>query len=134
MVYRCSINRLSSKQRTVTSLCSGFIIVHGPPVCSVTAAGFGPLFFGRSLCFLTLNAAADTFTAALSCSAALELLTATVKVAGRNGDVSGYGFQNKTPASLLFIFYTKIGVFMINIFRNFDVLLIFKNIYIFNFF
>lgn len=96
MLYRCSINRLSSKQPTVTSLFLEFIIVHGLPRSSLTAAGFGPLFFGRSLCFLTLKAAADTFTATLSCSAALELLRATVKLGARKDGISGQGFQSKT--------------------------------------
>lgn len=66
------------------------------------AAGFAPLFFSRSFCFLTLNAAADTFAATLCCSAALKLLTGRVKLAGREDGTSGQGFQHKTP-NLIFV-------------------------------
>lgn len=95
MLYRCSITRLSSKQRRVSSLCSRFIIVQFPPRSCRTAAGFGPLSFSRSLCFLMLIAAADTFTATLSCSAALELLGAWVKREEEETHTSGQGCQNK---------------------------------------
>lgn len=50
-----------------------------------------------------LTAAADTFAAPLSCSAALELLRANVKLAGGKIGISGHDCQNKTLLAAFFV-------------------------------